>query len=132
MLTIIFKTFKFFIIIFANFFILLIIDTKMKKALTFLMMTIMMVAVTTIISQIHEVYAENKAKDLCSQYDGEWNNGKCKIKNDEDKIDYFAHWVTANMMSSIDVKEYTSSLEDFVKSNEHIIQRIKKVRSSLQ
>jgi hypothetical protein len=25
---------------------------------------------------------------LCSQYDGEWNNGKCKIKNDEDKTDY--------------------------------------------
>ena len=43
----------------------------MKKALTFLMMTIMMVAVTTIISQTHKVYAENKAKDLCSQYDGE-------------------------------------------------------------
>ena len=60
----------------------------MKKALTFLMMTIMMVAVTTIISQTHEVYAENKAKDLCSQYDGQWNNGKCKIKNDEDKTDY--------------------------------------------
>jgi hypothetical protein len=88
MLTIIFKTFKFFIIIFANFFILLIIDTNMKKALTFLMMTIMIVGVTTIISQTHEVYAENKAKDLCSQYDGEWNNGKCKIKNDEDKTDY--------------------------------------------
>ena len=63
-------------------------DNNMKKALTFLMMTIMMVAVTTTISQTHEVYAENKAKDLCSQYDGEWNNGKCKIKNDEDKTDY--------------------------------------------
>jgi hypothetical protein len=25
---------------------------------------------------------------LCSQYDGEWSNGKCKIKNDEDKTDY--------------------------------------------
>ena len=60
----------------------------MKKTLTFLMITIMMVAVTTIISQTHIVYAENKAKDLCSQYDGEWNNGKCKIKNDEDKTDY--------------------------------------------
>ena len=51
-------------------------------------MTIMMVAVTTTISQTHEVYAENKAKDLCSQYDGEWNNGKCKIENDDDKTDY--------------------------------------------
>jgi hypothetical protein len=60
----------------------------MKKVLTFLMMTIMMVAVTTTISQTHEVYAENKAKDLCSQYDGEWNNGKCKIENDDDKTDY--------------------------------------------
>ncbi|MDW3605415.1 MAG: hypothetical protein QOK67_10270 [Nitrososphaeraceae archaeon] len=60
----------------------------MKKVLTFLLMTIMMVAVTTTISQTQEVYAENKAKDLCSQYDGEWNNGKCKIKNDDDKTDY--------------------------------------------
>jgi len=51
-------------------------------------MTKMMVAITTTISQTHEVYAEKKAKDLCSQYDGEWNNGKCKIKNDEDKTDY--------------------------------------------
>ena len=47
-------------------------------------------------------------------------------------IEDFAHWVTANMMSSIDVEECTSILEDFVKSNEHIIQRINKVRSSLQ
>ena len=34
----------------------------MQKALTFLMMTIMMVAVTIIISQTHEVYAENRLK----------------------------------------------------------------------
>jgi hypothetical protein len=60
----------------------------MKKVLIFLIMTIMMVAITTTISQIQEIYAENKAKNLCSQYDGEWNNGKCKIKNDEDKTDY--------------------------------------------
>ena len=60
----------------------------MKKALTFLMMTIRMVTVTTTISQTHIVYAENKAKDLCSQYNGEWNNGKCKIKCEEDKTDY--------------------------------------------
>ena len=53
------------------------------------MMTIMMVtATTTISSQTHKVYAENKAKDLCSQYDGEWNNGKCKIKDDKDKTDF--------------------------------------------
>ena len=47
-------------------------------------------------------------------------------------IDDFAHWVTDNMVSSIDVKECTSILEDFVKSNEHIIKRIDKVRPSLQ
>jgi hypothetical protein len=46
-------------------------------------------------------------------------------------IEDFAHWVTDNMMSSIDVEECTSILEDFVKSNEHIIERINKVRSSL-
>lgn len=46
------------------------------------------VAATTISSQTHQLYAENKAKELCSEYDGEWNNGKCKIKDDEDKVDY--------------------------------------------
>ena len=46
-------------------------------------------------------------------------------------IDDFSHWVTANMMSSIDVEECTSILEDFVKTNEHIIHRINKVRPSL-
>jgi hypothetical protein len=46
-------------------------------------------------------------------------------------IDDFAHWVIVNMMSSIHVNECTSILEDFVKSNEPIIQRINKVRSSL-
>jgi hypothetical protein len=72
----------------VNLFIPLCIAKNMTKALIFLMMTIMMVALTTTISQTHEVYAENKAKDLCSQYDGEWNNGKCKIKNEDDKTDY--------------------------------------------
>jgi hypothetical protein len=42
-------------------------------------------------------------------------------------IDDFAHWVTANMMSGIDVQECTSIFEDYLKSNEHIIQRINKV-----
>jgi len=43
-------------------------------------------------------------------------------------IDDFAHWVTANMMStSIDVEECTNILEDYIKSNESIIQRINKV-----
>ena len=48
----------------------------------------MMITVTTTISQTHEVYTENNTKYLCSQYGCEWNNGKCKIKNDEDKTDY--------------------------------------------
>ncbi|HEX2408212.1 MAG TPA: hypothetical protein VHJ38_13495 [Nitrososphaeraceae archaeon] len=61
----------------------------MIKTAIILMMTIMMVIIsTTISSQTHEVYAENKAKELCSEYDGEWDNGKCKIKDDEDKADY--------------------------------------------
>jgi len=60
----------------------------MKKALTFLMLTLMMVAINTTLAQTHKVYAENKAKDLCAQYDGEWNNGKCKLENDKDEADY--------------------------------------------
>ncbi len=47
-------------------------------------------------------------------------------------IEDFAHWVTDNMMSNIDVKEGTNILEDYVKSNEHIIQRINKVKPSIQ
>ncbi len=50
-------------------------------------MTIMMVAIITTISQTHEVYAEIRL-ELCSHYDDQWNNGKSKIKNDEDKTDY--------------------------------------------
>ena len=46
-------------------------------------------------------------------------------------IEDFSHWVTDNMMARIDVKESTSIFEDIVKSNEHIIQRINKVRSSI-
>ena len=42
-------------------------------------------------------------------------------------IEDFAHWVTANMMSGIDAEECTSIFEDYIKSNEHIIQRINKV-----
>jgi hypothetical protein len=34
------------------------------------------------------VYAENKTKELCSEYDGEWDNGKCKIKDDNDETDF--------------------------------------------
>ena len=48
----------------------------------------MVIVTTTVSSQTHEVYAENKAKELCSEYDGEWDNGKCIIKDDEDKEDY--------------------------------------------
>ena len=42
-------------------------------------------------------------------------------------IDDFAHWVTVNMMSNLDVEECTSILQDYINSNEHIIQRINKI-----
>jgi hypothetical protein len=45
-------------------------------------------------------------------------------------IEDFAHWVTANMMSGIDVEECTNIFEDYIKSNEHIIQRINKIMPS--
>ncbi len=44
-------------------------------------------------------------------------------------IDDFAHWVTVNMMSNLDVEECTSILQDYINSNEHIIQRINKIMS---
>jgi hypothetical protein len=40
----------------------------------------------------------------------------------------FAHWVTDNI-TSVDVEECISIFEDYIKSNEHIIQRINKVKS---
>ena len=51
---------------------------------------------------------------------------KAALSNEQQMI--FSHWVTANIMStSIDVEKYTSILEDYIKSNEHIIQMINKV-----
>jgi hypothetical protein len=46
-------------------------------------------------------------------------------------IEDFAHCVTDNMMSYIDEKECTNILEDFIKCNEHIIQKINKAFSSI-
>ena len=40
----------------------------------------------------------------------------------------FAHWVTDNI-TSIDVEECISIFEDYIKSNEQIIERINKIRS---
>jgi hypothetical protein len=40
----------------------------------------------------------------------------------------FAHWVTDNI-TNVDVEECISIFEDYIKSNEHIIQRINKVKS---
>jgi hypothetical protein len=40
----------------------------------------------------------------------------------------FAHWVTDNI-TSVNVEECISIFEDYIKSNEQIIQRINKVRS---
>jgi hypothetical protein len=40
----------------------------------------------------------------------------------------FAHWVTDNI-TSVDAEECISIFQDYLKSNEHIIQRINKVRS---
>ncbi|HJU58699.1 MAG TPA: hypothetical protein VJ583_03050 [Nitrososphaeraceae archaeon] len=42
--------------------------------------------------------------------------------------DDFAHWVTDNI-TSVNVEECISILEDYIQSNEHIIQRINKVKS---
>ena len=63
----------------------------MIKTAIFVIMTLTMmvtVAATTVSLQTHKIYAENKAKELCWEYNGEWNNGRCKIKDDEEKADY--------------------------------------------
>ena len=44
-------------------------------------------------------------------------------------VTYFLNWCAINM-DSIDVKECTSILEDFVKSNQRIIQKIDKILTS--
>ena len=52
-----------------------------------IIMTTMMISVIAS-SGTQTVFAENKAKEYCSDYGGEWNNGKCKIEDKEDKADY--------------------------------------------
>ena len=42
--------------------------------------------------------------------------------------DDFAHWVTDNIIN-VNVEECISILEDYIKSNEHIIAKINKIRS---
>jgi hypothetical protein len=44
-------------------------------------------------------------------------------------IGEFANW-SANNIRSINLRECYSIMEDFVKSNEHIIQRISKIKHS--
>jgi hypothetical protein len=43
-------------------------------------------------------------------------------------ISDFFHW-SAPIIDNIDVKEIDSIFEDFIKSNEHIVQRINQVKS---
>jgi hypothetical protein len=43
--------------------------------------------------------------------------------------DDFAHWVTDNI-TSVDVEVCLSIFEDYIKSNEHIIQRINNIKST--
>jgi hypothetical protein len=43
--------------------------------------------------------------------------------------DDFAHWATDNI-TSVDVEECLSIFEDYIKSNEHIIQKINNVKST--
>ena len=50
-------------------------------------MTTMMIGVIAN-SETQKVLAENKAKEYCSDYGGEWDNDKCKIEDKEDKSDY--------------------------------------------
>ena len=58
-----------------------------------------------------------------------------KLERDSEKattymqtISDFFHW-SAPIIDNIDVKEIDSIFEDFIKSNEHIVQRIKNVGS---
>jgi hypothetical protein len=58
-----------------------------------------------------------------------------KLEKDSEKattymqtISNFFHWSVPNI-DNIDVKEIDSIFEDFIKSNEHIVQKINKVKS---
>lgn len=52
----------------------------------------MVVLIITVITmtQTSYVYAENKAKELCPDYNGEWNDdkNKCEIDDDDDRTEY--------------------------------------------
>jgi hypothetical protein len=59
------------------------------SALKLATMVTLMIAVITM-SQTHYIYAENKAKELCPDYSGEWNDDKneCEIDDDDERTEY--------------------------------------------
>jgi Na+/H+-translocating membrane pyrophosphatase len=60
----------------------------MKVSILVIIMITLMIGVIAISGTQQTAFAENKAKEYCSDYGGEWDNGKCKIEDDEDKADY--------------------------------------------
>ena len=52
------------------------------------MVTLIIAVITT--TQTHYIYAENKAKELCPYYNGEWNDDKnqCEIDDDDERTEY--------------------------------------------
>jgi hypothetical protein len=70
---------------------------------------------------------ENNDTNLPTQFEklaAEGEKAAVYMRTTED----FAHWVTDNI-TRVDVEECINIFEDYIKSNEHIIQRINKVRS---
>ena len=64
-----------------------------------------------------------------------WNNSKKLERNSEKAAAYmqtisdFFHWSVPNI-DNINVEEIDSIFDDFIKSNEHIMQRIKNTSST--
>jgi hypothetical protein len=70
----------------------------------------------------------NRTEAIPEQYDKLAIAGN-KAASLMNTVTYFLNWC-ATHMDSIDVKECTSIFEDFVKSNQHITQKIDKIMTS--
>ncbi|HEX6671250.1 MAG TPA: hypothetical protein VF084_03385 [Nitrososphaeraceae archaeon] len=56
----------------------------MSKEFTIMTIAVMIIATTLITTRVYAI----SPKSLCSEYGGDWSNGKCKGLSGDDKADY--------------------------------------------
>ena len=62
----------------------MICTTMLKEKYTIMTIAVLIIAATITTTTVYGV----SPKSLCSEYGGDWSNGKCKGLSGEDKTDY--------------------------------------------